>query len=138
MSALNLQANSIRRAGDRREAARRYEEAIALCRDRGDREWMVVLLGNLGGCLFELGELEAARARLEECLSLCRAIGLPAATGVSLYYLGALAERRGEEEEARHLWQECREVDEARGVRGGSVLGALGRLNSPAEFMRLC
>ena len=55
---------------------------------------------------------------------------------MALYNLGELAWARHNAPEAKRLWEECLLLDQAIGVKGGSVLGALAQVAESKEDFR--
>ena len=52
-----------------------YEQALALCRDAGDRPNEAITLNNIGGVYDGLGELGRALDCYEQALSIAREVG---------------------------------------------------------------
>ena len=49
-------------------AVARFEEALSIVRDIGDRDQEALVLSNLGGALLEIGSFDDAMDRLDEAL----------------------------------------------------------------------
>ena len=140
---LHIEGMLLDGAGMTAEALGRYESALALDRQHGDRQHEGVVLRDLGIHFAQRGFLAEADAYYEACLAAARAVGDRFTEGLVLNNLGNQFLDRGHLEDARahyemHLdW--CREL----GTRGGEacVLGNLGlvhRLKGQLDMAAEC
>jgi tetratricopeptide (TPR) repeat protein len=126
------------------------EEALAICRELGDRQGIASALHNLGNVARPLGDLAAAQAYYQECLAIYRELGNEALAAYPWLGLGTVAARQGEWAVARgHLarslaaWHQAGEdreillalegmasveAAEGRPERGARLLGAADAL----------
>ena len=93
--------------GDYAAARPRLEEALAICRQRGDERGEVRALGTLGIVAMYQGDLDAARRAFEEGLALYRKQNNNRGAAVALHNLGGVDTERGQFEDA------CRSYEEA-------------------------
>ncbi|MCS6774692.1 MAG: tetratricopeptide repeat protein [Thermoflexales bacterium] len=77
--------------GDREEAARFYEEALALAQEIGDRYREITCLGELGMLDFERGDYAKARAAITRCVEFMRSMGDQTGLADWLMPLGMIA-----------------------------------------------
>jgi len=83
------------------------EEALAIFRERGDREGIGRVTNDLGTTRKALGDREGARRAFEESLAIARERGEPRAIAPVLNNLGALAWALDENDRARALLDEA-------------------------------
>jgi len=118
--------------GDYERATALFEEALALCRDEGDRRGIAAVLNDLGLVAREQGDYGRATALTEEALALSRELGHSHGIANTLIGLGSLAEKQGGYGRATALLGEalalCRGLGDRRGV--AESLNCLGRVAS--------
>ncbi len=81
--------------GRAEEAARYYEQALAIRREVGDRAGEGATLNNLGALADDQGRAEEAARYYEQALAIRREVGDRAGEGTTLNNLGGLAATRG-------------------------------------------
>jgi predicted ATPase/class 3 adenylate cyclase len=86
--------------GDFGRAESLLEESVALAREAGDSEVMVLALSRLSGAQQGLGDLERATALLEESMAIARRLGDPLLIVIPFHNLGMLAYARGDLDQA--------------------------------------
>ena len=105
------------RQGDLEPARTRGEQALAVCREIGDRPMLAKALGNLASVLARYEEYAAADTLSEEALALHRALGDRREVAALLNNMGSQATLAGKYERALPLLEEslqvCRELDDA-------------------------
>jgi tetratricopeptide (TPR) repeat protein len=77
--------------GNPAAARSRYEEALTLAREVGDKAAAAFALRNLGDAHYRAGDLAAARAAFTESLATFRAVGDSWGTAITLGALATLA-----------------------------------------------
>jgi non-specific serine/threonine protein kinase len=82
--------------GQYEQAENQFGEALALFRERDDRIWTGLTLGQLGCAAYGRNDLEPARTLLNEALTLQRSTEHRYGAAVSLLYLGHLAQTGGD------------------------------------------
>jgi tetratricopeptide (TPR) repeat protein len=92
--------------GDYDEARARYEEGLALTRDRGDRPGYATFLDHLGGVHLERGDVERAAALFRESVALWEDLGDRAGRARALNNLGAACHYAGDHDRAVQLYDE--------------------------------
>jgi predicted ATPase/DNA-binding SARP family transcriptional activator/Tfp pilus assembly protein PilF len=93
--------------GDYDAAQRRYEEAMAISREIGDRQGSAGSLSSLACMAHERGDLEKALALHTQCLHLRRELGDKSGMAASLLNLGSWRAAHGDREEAQRLLEEA-------------------------------
>jgi predicted ATPase/predicted Ser/Thr protein kinase len=96
-------AASLRQQGRMDEAKARYEKALGLVRQAGDRWMEGRVLGHLGGLSQEMGAVDASRQFYERALAIHREVGDRRSEGVVLSNLASLASASERPDEARAL-----------------------------------
>ena len=121
----------LRRTGQTSAAGTRYERALAICREVGNRHGEVVVLGRLGVLHMLQGRMAEALQHCEQALAICREVGDRHGAGVALHTLGVFHKSQGRTTEALTHYEAalaiCREVGYRRGE--GMVLASLARLH---------
>jgi tetratricopeptide (TPR) repeat protein len=114
--------------GDPGTTLRRYEEALAIRRDIGDRLGIGVSLNNLGIVYKDAGDFDRATQYYEESLLIHQENDDKHSMSFPLNNLGAIAFERGAYEEARALFQRSLALREESGDRWSiaSVVSSLG------------
>ena len=101
-------------------------EALALCREVGDRTELAKSFSILGSCAAQKGELARARSLQEESVALFKALGDKGRLGWSLWALGGLELIQGEYGRARTRHEEAlalfRELGDQYGIADQLVL----------------
>jgi tetratricopeptide (TPR) repeat protein len=126
--ALNAAGNIARDMGELPVAQARFDEALTIMRELGDRHGMAEALNNLGLVALGRGDRRGACAFHRESLAIMREVGDRQGVANNLYNLGVLARWEGDDAAARAYWEECCAVDQELGVKGGFVLHTLGQL----------
>jgi len=118
--------------GDYPEARARFEEALALARDLGDRSSEGNWVGGLGDIASSLGDYPEARARYQEALAIARDLGDRSSEGRWVGSLGDVARNLGDYPEARARIEEALAIGRDLGHRRseGKWIGSLGNLAS--------
>ncbi len=129
-TALNTLGILAANQGDLRTAHTRYEEALALWTELGDRRWTALVRINLGIVSADEDEYDQARALYEQALDAVRAVGDEWHTALVLNNLGDLCDREAKYGEAQaylrnslELW---RKLSDERGI--AMVLDNLGHV----------
>jgi tetratricopeptide (TPR) repeat protein len=120
------------RQGAFARATQRWEEALALCREFGDRQGIALVTAGLGLTARWHGDAARATARAEELLALPWPAGDAATTRLALLLLGLVARDQGDTARAVDLLEQSLAI--ARRTRGaylgeilrGHTLAALG------------
>jgi predicted ATPase/class 3 adenylate cyclase len=118
-------------SGQMNEARARYEEALGLARDRGDRRCESQCLGALGSLVRDQGRMDEARAWTGQALALARALGDRRGERMWLGDLGMLDHMQGNLDEARASYERALAIARERGDRRneGFWLSNLGLLD---------
>lgn len=114
--------------GDYAAAGAYYAQSQALYEELGDRWGMATTLRHQGNLEADQGNYAAAHPLHEEYLTISRELADTHGIAMALYNLGDIAWSQGNDEAARSYWEECLILDQQLGIKGGSVLGALGAL----------
>ena len=123
-----------RGAHDEIEAAR--EEALRICRARGDLRAVAETLYFWGDLAVDLGEYQSARRQLEECLDACEQVGDPYLRGFPLVTLARVACAEGDIAQARAYAREglaLRSAETSWRWLRAVALNALGEVERYAE-----
>jgi predicted ATPase/DNA-binding SARP family transcriptional activator len=109
-----LQARALWAAGvlaemqdDRAQAAKRYEESLALRRTLGDQAGLAASLNSLGALRYRQHDYAQAQALFEESLALRRTLGQRGSLANPLNNLGLTALVQGDFGRAEVLFEEC-------------------------------
>ena len=113
--ALHAAAVFVDRQGDRAQARRLYEEALALFRSAGDDRLVARTLAELGGISILEEDYERAVALYDETIPLFRESGDLRALTVTLSNLASVAGLQGDYERARELGLEALALARERG-----------------------
>ncbi|MFB6155386.1 MAG: tetratricopeptide repeat protein [Haloferacaceae archaeon] len=133
--------------GDHETATERYEEALALYREVGDRHGESKCLNNLGTLAYVAGDLGRAETYFEQSLTVDREIGADRNQADTLTNLGVLAKTRGDPERAEARYEEAlalyREVGDPRDradvlVNLGSVALLRGDVDAAETHSKRC
>ncbi|MCX4094474.1 tetratricopeptide repeat protein [Nocardia sp. alder85J] len=116
--------------GDYGEADRRYQQALTIFEELGDRVGMASSYGQLGILAQARGDYAEAERRYQQALTLLEELGDRARMATSYHQLGILAQRRGDYPEAERRYQQSLTIEEELGNRVGmaSSYGQLGIL----------
>jgi tetratricopeptide (TPR) repeat protein len=116
--------------GDYPAARSRFEEALAIQRELGNRQDVASLLNNLGMVAWHQGDDASSRPLFEESLAIRRESGSKQEISGSLNNLGLIAWNQGDYETARSLFEQSlvllRELDHTGGI--ALVLNNLGNV----------
>jgi tetratricopeptide (TPR) repeat protein len=112
------------------DAARYFEEALAIARELGDRAGEGQTLNNLGNLAYVQGRYADAIRYYEESLAIKRDIGDRAGEGATLGNLGNLARNQGRYADAARYYEESLAIARELGDRAGEgqTLNNLGLL----------
>lgn len=112
------------------EAARHYQEALAIAREVSDRVGEGRALNNLGGLAQDAGQLQEAEHYKQQALAIAREVGNRSAESATLNDLGSLARRRDRPQEAARYFQQSLAIAREMGDRFGEgiTLHNLGEL----------
>jgi predicted ATPase/transcriptional regulator with XRE-family HTH domain/Tfp pilus assembly protein PilF len=108
--------------GDHAQAAAFCEEALALYRERNDREGIAQALNSLGIVAVGQGDYARATARYEESLALARELGDRRGIALALSNLAQVVWRRGDDARAETLLEEGLALDRERGDKEGMAI----------------
>jgi tetratricopeptide (TPR) repeat protein len=98
--------------GDLEHAIQRFDQGLVLCRDSGNRDWLIGIMANLGHTYVLQGRLVEGHALLEEAISESLRMGARRGNSSQLALLSELCRLEGHGEEA---WQHaCEALDLAR------------------------
>ncbi|MFN2465736.1 MAG: tetratricopeptide repeat protein [Candidatus Dormibacteria bacterium] len=127
LGGLGIIAHSL---GDFPEARARFQEALDIARDLGDRQAQGRHLGGLGNLANALGNYPEARTHFEEALDIAREIDDRWGEGAWLGSLGFVAAALGHYPEARTRFHEALDIAREIGDRRaeGTWLGNLGNV----------
>jgi predicted ATPase/class 3 adenylate cyclase len=133
---LNLLGMVHGKSGDVAAGVAYLEQALALCRVRGDRYSVSTMLNNLGATFDEVGDYDIARSHLLEALRVCSEVGATTRAGHAHANLCGVLNNLGEPAAAVEHLEAALANYRAQGARGaeamllnlgGSILLALGR-----------
>ena len=121
----------LRRVGQVPAAGTRYERALAIHREVGDRRGEGMVLGSLGLLHMSQGRMTEALTHCEEALAICREVGHRREEGGVLGNLGVLYMSQGRITEALEHYEQALAIFCQEGNRRGEggVLGNLGLLH---------
>ena len=111
--------------GDYDEAARRFEEALALYRTSG-QQGEAMALTHLGVVAYGRGDLAGAAGFCQQALGQARAAGDAFTTGFALHTLGLVAAALGDYAKAGFRFVEALALDRVAGHREGMLHGLAG------------
>ncbi|MET8847500.1 tetratricopeptide repeat protein [Amycolatopsis sp. NPDC004625] len=116
--------------GDYAEAERRYDQALAIKEEHGDRAGVANGYHQIGMIAQRRGEYAEAERRYTESLAIREELGDRAGMATSYHQLGILAQVRGDYAEAERRYTESLAIKEELGNRAGmaSSYGQLGIL----------
>ncbi len=106
---LRLLGNAALQREETEAAVERYEAAMELMRETGDREGEADSLDDLGAIALDSGDLEDAEEHYRESLALREAAGDEHGEATARYRLGLVARERDDWETAREQFQEASE-----------------------------
>jgi tetratricopeptide (TPR) repeat protein len=138
-NALANLAQAEREAGHYQKAIELYQEVLEARRQMGDLNSTGTVLGSIGRCLLEQGDLQAARPYLQDSLASGRTV--EGAVGLRLVALAKLELAEGAHQRAKELLEEAivhartkghQQVESGATILLGSVARAEGR---PAEAL---
>src|SRR6202035_1432679 len=109
---------ALRRQGDLPGAFARYEEALAIRRQIGQRIGEVSSLNGPGNVLLDRGELGPGRQRFSAALAVSRQIGSQSSIAYALFGLGEALAREGRLEEAGRSHQHALALRDRLGEKG--------------------
>ncbi len=127
---LNNLGELARNRGRSEEAARYYEQALAIFREVGDRVREGLTLNGLGALAYSQGSYQEATRYFEQALVVSREVGKRAGEGATLSNLGTLARSQGRYGEAVRYYEQSLVIAREVGNRPGEgmTLGSLGTL----------
>ena len=130
LRALNLLGLAEGQLGQVRKSVACLERVLALARERRDREWEGIALGNLGLAYSDLGETRRAIESYEQALAIAREIGDRRMEGNALGNLGNAYFTLGETRRAIEVYEQALSVAREIGDRRmeGNALANLGLL----------
>ncbi|GMU59706.1 MAG: hypothetical protein AMXMBFR34_14690 [Myxococcaceae bacterium] len=128
-------AASLRQQGRMDEAKARYEQALGLVRQAGDRWMEGRVLGHLGGLSQEMGAVDASRQFYERALAIHREVGDRRFEGIVLANLGSYHHEKKNAAQARKLFEDALRIHREVGNRRseGMVLSNLASLAGASE-----
>ncbi|MEG4119422.1 tetratricopeptide repeat protein [Microcoleus sp. N9_B4] len=100
----------------------KYEEALKLYREAGDREKEAVTLNNIGGVYSDLGEQQKALDYYNQSLPLNRAIGDRSVEAITLNNIGKVYSDLGEQQKALDYYNQSLTLKRAIGDRTGEAI----------------
>ena len=129
-SLTTLEAIELERHGDYLGAKKRYEEAMDIYRETGNKLSLSNEYANLGGNLLYLGDLAEAHKRYAEALGTYREIGDQNGVALAQIGLGNVALALGKHHEAKQMYEEALEICRQLSSRGrqGEALASAGRV----------
>jgi DNA-binding winged helix-turn-helix (wHTH) protein/tetratricopeptide (TPR) repeat protein/TolB-like protein len=129
--AATLEAIALERQGDYLGAKKKYEEALAIYRESGNKLSLSNEYDNLGDILLYLGDLAAARKSYEEALAMYREIGDQNGLALAKLGIGDVFLALGKHIQAKGLYEEAQEICRQLGNRSrqASALSDLARVH---------
>jgi CHAT domain-containing protein/Flp pilus assembly protein TadD len=111
-----------------RLAVKKYEEALLICRDIGNRSGEAIALNNLGLVYYSLGEKQKALDFYTQALPLLRAVGDRRTEATTLNNIGTAYDALGEKQKALDFYAQAAPLRRAVGDRSGeaSTLNNIG------------
>ena len=126
--ALRQQATIARLVGEGDEALKLCEQAMALCDESRDgMAQRALILGNRGGVLWNMGQLEAAIEAFAESLVIYRMLEMPREEARALNNMGIIFASMGEFEQALAHYKSGLKLDQQLGDRAG-IAGKLSNI----------
>jgi CHAT domain-containing protein/tetratricopeptide (TPR) repeat protein len=126
-----------------RQAVKKYEEALLLCRAIGERQGEAITLNNIGFVYYWLGEKQKALDFLNQALPLLRADGNRHEEGSTLTNIGFVYDSLGEKQKALDFYNQALPLLRAGGDRReegrtlsniGEVYKSLGEKKKALDF----
>ncbi|TMR22908.1 CHAT domain-containing protein [Nonomuraea turkmeniaca] len=138
--ALNSLAGALSDQARWTDAARAYDEGLALAAAPVWRALRASLLSGRAGLHLELGELDAAATAYREAISITEELGAQASRGDDHAGLGFVHVLRGEQDAARPLLERALDLHRTNGDHRGATLDLimLARLKEPAVAAAAC
>ena len=109
-------------AESKRSAIVKYEEALKLYRETGDRASEAIVLNNIGLVYSEFGEKQKAREYYSQSLPLSRAAGSRAQEAITLNNMGLVYSELGEKLKALEYYSQSLPLSRATGDRSGEAV----------------
>src|SRR6266851_4032398 len=118
--------------GQKQEALRYYQQALAITREVGDRGGEGTILNNLGAVYDDLGQKQEALRYYEQALAITREVGDRAGEGGTLNNLGSVYNALGQKQEALCYYEQALAISREVGDRAGEggTLWNIGALYS--------
>ncbi len=141
LPSLTKLASALHAAGHTAEAQERYQIALSLAQQSGDRKHEAVVLNNLGLLELTSGAYEAAKTKFESAAAINQSLNEPRERSANLLNLGLVAEAQGDLDAAQRRFESALEMDKA-GEQQPAIAGdlvALARVldkrgDKPAAF----
>jgi CHAT domain-containing protein/Tfp pilus assembly protein PilF len=105
----------------KRSALVKFEQALKLYREAGDRSLEATTLNNIGSVYSELGEKQKALEYYSQSLPLSRAVGDRGGEALTLNNIGAVYSELGEKQKALEYYSQSLPLRRATGDRGGEA-----------------
>ena len=105
--------------GDYDTARNRYQQALAIFEELGDRAGMAATYGQLGVLAQARGDYDTARNRYQQALAIFEELGDRAGMANTYHNLGILARARGDYDTAHNLYEQSLHIKEELGDRAG-------------------
>lgn len=116
-AALRGLGNVANSQGEYAEASNYYEQALAICRQIGDRVGEKTTIRNLGVVATSLGEVARANQYYEQALAISRQTGDRRGEGITLMSLGIAAEDQGDYARANERYEHALSISRQIGDR---------------------
>jgi tetratricopeptide (TPR) repeat protein len=125
---LNTEALQLYQRGAAHEALPKFQQALGICREIGNRRGEATVLFNLGGAYLGLGRVQEAMAQFQQALNICRDLEDLVGCSDALLRLGAAYQSLGQFQDALEYFQQALSVQQETGDRGqeAAVRNALG------------
>jgi len=111
MDALILAGDDANRHGDAATGLSKYQEALALARQTGNRGYEAISLGGIGGSDFTLGRYADALSNLQPALAIARQLGLRGVEAAVLGNVGLVLTNTGHYADALADMQQALAID---------------------------
>jgi tetratricopeptide (TPR) repeat protein len=121
---LTIEALDLLQKGDatsRREAIKKFEAALAICRTNGDRTGEAVTLLAIGKSYDDLGEKQVVLGFYNQALSLWRAVGDREGEAITLNNMGLVYYSLGEKQKALGFFDQALSLSRTVGNRTGEA-----------------